>query len=158
MRLRNGERFPTITASQVEAGEMTIPQDLAGRWAVLPFHRGHWCPYCRQQLLDFQYARPQLYELGAEIVALSVDSLEQAQQTVERHRLSFRVLYGLNAHQVEKSIGAFINRDLPYLQATNFILRPDGTVALAVYSSGAIGRLAAADTVNYLRSLQKMQY
>jgi len=24
MRLRNGERFPTITASQVEASEMTI--------------------------------------------------------------------------------------------------------------------------------------
>src|SRR5947208_15204781 len=102
MRLRNGEPFPTITASRVGGGEMTIPQDLAGRWAVLLFYRGHWCPYCRQQLLDFQRAREQLDELGAQIVALSVDSLEQAQKTVERHRLSFQVSYRLGAHHVIK--------------------------------------------------------
>src|SRR6266581_3606168 len=141
MRLSNGEHFPTITASRVGGGEMSVPQDLAGRWAVLLFYRGHWCPYCRQQLLDFQRAREQLDELGAQIVALSVDSLEQAQQTVERHRLSFPVLYGLDAHQMVKTIGATINEDPLYLQATGFVLRPNGTVAVAVYSSGAIGRL-----------------
>ncbi len=157
MRLRNGEHFPTITASRVGGGEMTIPRDLAGRWAVLLFYRGHWCPYCRQQLLDFQHAREQLDELGAQVVALSVDSLEQAQQTVERHRLSFPVLYGLDAHQVVKTIGASINEDPLYLQATDFVLRPDGTVAVAVYSSSAIGRLVAADTVNFLKYLQKAQ-
>ncbi len=42
-----------------------------------------------------------------------------------------------------------------FLQATDFVLRPDGAIALAVYSSGAIGRLVAADTVNYLKYLQK---
>ena len=155
MRLHNGERFPTITASRVRGGEMTIPQDLEGRWAVVLFYRGHWCPYCRQQLQDFQRAREQLNELGAEVVALSVDSLEQAQQTVERHKLSFPVLYGLDAHQVEKTIGASINEDPLYLQATDFVLRPDGTVAVAVYSSSAIGRLVAADTINFLKYLQK---
>jgi peroxiredoxin len=155
MRLRNGERFPTITASRVGGGEMTIPQDLVGRWAVLLFYRGHWCPYCRQQLLDFQRAREHLNELGAEVVALSVDSLEQAQQTVERHRLSFPVLYGLDAHQVEEIVGASINEGPLYLQATGFVLRPDGTVAVAVYSSSAIGRLVAADTVNFLKYLQQ---
>ena len=73
MRLRNDERFPTITASRVGGGEMTIPQDLAGRWTVLLFYRGHWCPYCRQQLLDFQRAREQLNELGAEVAVSSVE-------------------------------------------------------------------------------------
>ena len=133
---------------------MSVPQDLAGRWAVLLFYRGHWCPYCRQQLLDFQRAREQLNELGAEVVALSVDSLEQAQQTVERHRLTFPVLYGLDTREVAKMIGASINEDPLYLQATGFVLRPDGTV-VAVYSSGAIGRLVAADAINFLKYLQK---
>lgn len=157
MRLSNDEHFPTITASRVGGGEMSIPRDLEGRWAVLLFYRGHWCPYCRQQLLDFQRAREQLNELGAEVVALSVDSLEQAQQTVERHKLGFPVLYGLDAHEVAETIGAFINEDPRYLQATGFVLRPDGTVAVAVYSSGAIGRLVAADTINFLKYLQKAQ-
>ena len=98
MRLSNSEHFPTITASRVGGGEMSIPQDLEGWWAVLLFYRGYWCPCCRQQLLDFQRASEQLSELGAEVVALSVDSLEQAQQTVERHRLTFPVLYGLQRY------------------------------------------------------------
>jgi len=155
MRLRNEERFPTITASRVGGGEMTIQEDLVGRWVVLLFYRGHWCSYCRQQVVDFQRAREHLNELGAEVVALSVDSLEQAQQTVERHRLSFPVLSGLDAHQVEETIGASSNEDPLYLQATGFVLRPDGTIAVAVYSSGAIGRPVAADTVNLLKYLQK---
>ncbi len=94
---------------------------------------------------------------GTEVVALSVDSLEQAQQTVERHRLTFPVLYGLDAREAAKMIGASINEDPLYLQATGFVLRPEGTVAVAVYSSGAIGRLVAADTINYLKYLQKTQ-
>jgi len=157
MQVGNGELFPTITASRVGGGEMTIPQDLEGRWATLLFYRGHWCPYCRQQLLDFQRTREQFNELGAEVVALSVDPLEQAQQTVERHGLSFPVLYRLDAHEVSQKIAAFVNEDPLYLQATGFVLRPDGTVAVAVYSSGAIGRLVAADTLGFLKYLQKAE-
>ncbi len=91
------------------------------------------------------------------MIALSVDSLEPAQQTVERHRLTFPVLYGLNAHKVAETIGATMNEDPPFLQATGFVLKPDGTVAVAVYSSSAIGRLVAADTINFLKYLQKTQ-
>ena len=116
-----------------------------------------WHRYCRQQLLDFQRERAQLNELGAEVVALSVDSLEQAQQTVEGHRLAFPVLYGLDAREVAKMIGASINEDPLYLQATGFALRPNGMVAVAVYSSSAIGRLVAADIINFIKYLQKAQ-
>ena len=38
MRLSTGEHFPTITAPRVGGGEMTMPQDLEGRWAVLLFY------------------------------------------------------------------------------------------------------------------------
>jgi peroxiredoxin len=155
MRLENGLHFPTITATRVGGGEMTIPQDVAGKWTVLLFYRGHWCPYCRQQLLDFQQASQQLSEINTQVVALSVDPLEQAQQTVERQRLSFPVLYGLNAHEIAEKIGASVNADPTYLQATGFVLKPDGTIAVSVYSSGAIGRLVAADTIKFIKYLQK---
>jgi len=44
-----------------------------------------------------------------------------------------------------------------YLQSTGFVLAPDGTVRVAVYSSGAIGQLVADDVaglVTYLKSQQ----
>lgn len=155
MRLENGAHFPAITAARVGGGELSIPQDVAGKWTILLFYRGHWCPYCRQQLLDFQQASQQLSEIDVQVVALSVDPLEQAQQTVERQRLSFPVLYGLNAREVAEKIGASVNEDPAYLQATGFVLKPDGTIAVSVYSSGAIGRLVAADTIKFIKYLQK---
>jgi len=36
------------------------------------------------------------------------------------------------------------------LQAAGFIVRRDGTVALAAYSTGAIGRLVAADCLGLI--------
>ncbi len=42
MRLKNDQQFPTITALKVGGGEMTIPADLAGSWAVVLFYRGDW--------------------------------------------------------------------------------------------------------------------
>jgi len=67
------------------------------------------------------------------------------------------VLYGLDAHEVAKAIGAFINEDPLYLQATGFVFRPNGTVTVAIYSSGATGRLVAADTISFLKYLQQAQ-
>lgn len=154
MRLTNGQHFPTITASRVGDGEMTLPQSTEGKWTVLLFYRGHWCPYCRQQLMDFQRALEQLHEIGAEVVALSVDPLEKAQETVTKHHLTFPVLYGLDAHDIAQKIGASLNEDPLYLQATGFVLQPDGTIAVSVSSSGAIGRLVAADTINFIKYMQ----
>lgn len=155
MRVEHGALFPRITAARVDGGEMTLPQDVMGRWTILLFYRGHWCPYCRQQLLDFQQTNQQLREMNIQVVALSVDPLEQAQQTVEKQRLSFPVLYGLQASEGAEKIGASVNEDPSYLQATGFVLKPDGTIAVSVYSSGAIGRLVATDTINFIKYMQK---
>ena len=155
MSLANGQQFPTITASRVGGGELTVPQSTEGKWTVLLFYRGHWCPYCRQQLMDFQRSLAELHEIGTEVVALSVDPIEKAQETVEKHNLTFPVLYGLDAHEMAQKIGANINENPPFLQATGFVLKPDGTIAVSVYSSAAIGRLVAADTIKFIKYLQQ---
>ena len=155
MSLANGQQFPTVAAPRIGGDIMTIPQDTTGKWTVLLFYRGHWCPYCRQQLMDFQRSLEQFHEIGTEVVALSVDPLEQAQQTVEKHRLTFPILYGLDAHEIGQKLGANVNEDPLYLQATGFVLQPDGKVVVSVYSSGAIGRLVAADTLNFIKYVQQ---
>ena len=42
MRLENDQPFPIIVARRVQDGEMAIPGDLAGSWAVVLFYRGDW--------------------------------------------------------------------------------------------------------------------
>ncbi len=105
-------------------------------------------------MADFESKREAFRAIGTELVALSVDAESDARATVERHRLTYPVLYGLDAFHIRQSIGAYINEDPPYLQATGVLLRPEGTVAQAVYSSGPIGRLVASDTLGFIKHLQ----
>ena len=89
------------------------------------------------------------------MVALSVDSEEDAQKMVDRHTLTFPVLCGLNAREIAATIGGYINEEPLFLHPSGFILRPNGTIVLLVQSSGAIGRLVANDTVGLIQHYQK---
>ena len=72
-RLRNGQPFPPLQVPAVGGGTISLPDDLAGSYGVILIYRGSWCPYCNAQLAAFSRALDALTELGAKVVALSVD-------------------------------------------------------------------------------------
>ncbi len=49
------------------------------------------------------------------MVALSVDSEDDAQKMVDHHGLTYPVLYGLNAPETMATIGGYINEEPLYL-------------------------------------------
>src|SRR5712692_749594 len=124
-RLRNGQPFPALEVPAVGGGTISLPEDLAGSYGVVLIYRGSWCPYCNAQLAAFSRALDALTGLGVKVVALSVDDEETSAALAAKH----------------------------YLQSTGFVLAPDGTVRVAVYSSDAIGRLVADDAAGYIRYL-----
>jgi len=75
-------------------------------------------------------------------VALSVDKEEDARTMVERHKVGFPVVYGLDVRKEADKIGAYFDSENGYFQPANFILR-NGRVFNATYSSGPLGRLQA---------------
>lgn len=80
--------------------------------------------------------------MGIGIVALSVDAEKYAQKSVDKHGLTFPVIYGLDGPSESAKIGAFIDEEKGFFHATNFILR-NGAVNHATYSTGPLGRLQA---------------
>ncbi len=92
------------------------------------------------------------------MVALSVDSEEKAQKMVGRHKLTYPVLYGLDARETMATIGGYINEEPLYLHPSGLILRPDGPIVLLVQSSGAIGRLVANDAIGLTQHYQKQGF
>ena len=88
-------------------------------------------------------------------MALSVDSEEDAQKMVDRHELTYPVLYGLDAQETMATIGGYVNDEPLYLHPSGFVLRPDATIVLLVQSSGAIGRLVATDTIGLVQHYQE---
>ncbi len=101
-------------------------------------------------MADFQSHIYDFDEKKIKVIAASADSLEDALKSVERKKLTFPVAYGLDARAFAAMTGAFFDDARGYLQATGFILRPDGRVDQAVYSTGPIGRLAPADTLSLI--------
>ena len=89
-------------------------------------------------------------------MALSVDSEDDARTMVDRHKLTYPVLYGLDARETQATIGGYINEEYSYLQPSGFVLRPDGTITILVQSSNAIGRLVAKDTIGLIQHYQKL--
>jgi peroxiredoxin len=153
--LNPGDRFPTLTVALPGGDTLSLPDALAGGFGVVLFYRGSWCPYCNAQLRAFQRKSESLAEVGAKLVALSVDDEATTQKLIDKHALTFPVGHSADARAIVQVSGAFVNDDPTYLHSTGFVLDPDGRVVISVYSSGAIGRLVSEDVVGLIRYLRE---
>jgi peroxiredoxin len=152
--LHPGDPFPALSFSLSAADKLDLPEALAGSYGVVLFYRGAWCPYCNAQLRAFQRANERLAEVGAQVVAVSVDDEQTTRALIEKHGLQFPVAHGADADTVAAAVGAFVNDEPRYIQSTGFILDPDGRVVVSVYSSGAIGRLVPDDVIGMITYLR----
>ena len=88
---------------------------------------------------------------NVKIVAASVDPKEKALEIAEKLNLAYSLAYGLNAIETSHAVGAFYEADKKFLHATEFLVRPDRTIALACYSTGPVGRFPAEDVLKLVR-------
>jgi len=85
------------------------------------------------------------------ILAGSVDALPEAQKTVKELGLSFAVAHSLDLEDMGRSLGGFFQPQKGFLQPSGFLIRPAGSIEVASYSSGPIGRLKAANVLALAR-------
>ena len=153
--LQPGDPFPPLTVALPGGRTLRLPDALAGRFGVVLYYRGSWCPYCNAQLSAFQRSLDSLAGLDTSVVALSVDDEATTGDLIARHGLRFPVGHSADATATARATGAFINPGPPYLQSTGFVLDPGGRVIVSVYSSGAIGRLVPQDVIGLVRYLRE---
>lgn len=103
----------------------------------------------------FEKARERLRQEDITVVAGSTDPLEKARETVAEHALTFPVAYGLPLEATAATLGTFYDDRRRFLQPTGFVVKPDGTIAVAQYSSGPIGRLVWQDVVGLVQFYRK---
>lgn len=153
--LHPGDKFPGLAVALPAAGGLQLPDALDGHFGVVLFYRGSWCPYCNAQLRGFQRVRENLADVGARVVALSVDDEATTADLIAKHGLEFPVGHSADARALAEATGAFINEDPLFVQSTGFVLNPGGQVVVSVYSSGAIGRLVPEDVIGLIRYLRQ---
>lgn len=106
-------------------------------------------------MADFQSHIEEFKKENVEIVALSVDPLDKARETVDKLQLTFPVAYGLEVPRDANKIGGFWEERRKIIHATNFILDSDKKVVDACYSVGPIGRIVAADALSHTQFFKK---
>jgi alkyl hydroperoxide reductase subunit AhpC len=104
-------------------------------------------------LADYETRADDFRAAGVRLVAASVDTEDDARKVTRELKLSYPIAYALSAPEISASTGAYCEPVKRYLHATGFILKPDASIAAAVYSTGAIGRYTAADALDMIRAL-----
>ena len=71
---------------------------------VICFFRGRWCPFCVGQLEAMNRILPQIREAGAELLAISPQTVQQSFFMADQHRLGFPLLSDAG-NQVARQFG-----------------------------------------------------
>ena len=159
--LQNDQLFPNLEIPAVGGGKISLPNDLAGSYGVILIYRGHWCPFCNEQMAAFANASEALSQAEIKVVAFSVDDEATTKEFIAKHHIPFKVGHSADIETIVRVTGAY-HTQFPtkdhFLETTGFVLAPNGTIVNAVYSSRAIGRLVPGDVlrlVAFLKSIAK---
>ena len=143
-----GEQMPDFVLPDHEGRLVSLAEILAGGPAVIAFHRGHWCPFCRLSMIALAEIEEQLRP--AQIVAISTETQRYTRILREQTGARFPVLTDMDAAYtmslslavwVDSKLAGMISEagwDIPVYQGGTdwvlpipsvFVVRQDGTIA-----------------------------
>jgi len=91
--LKVGDKAPGFTGYN-QSGKMVESKKLleAGPM-ILFFYRGKWCSFCSRYLESYQDSLQIITDQGFNVVAITPESVENVEQTVKSHNITFQVIY-----------------------------------------------------------------
>jgi len=91
--LNVGDRAPDFVAYDQAGKQVELKKLLETGPVVLFFYRGKWCPVCSRYLNDYQDSIKMIVDQGFNVVAVTPETIDNVEQTVKVHNITFTVLY-----------------------------------------------------------------
>ncbi len=88
-----GEAAPDFTATDQYGKMVNLKSLLNDGSVVLVFYRGEWCPFCNKYLKQLEDSLPMLSKMGARVVTVSPEKVENIAKTVKKTKASYSVLH-----------------------------------------------------------------
>jgi peroxiredoxin len=88
-----GDKAPDFTGYDQTGKQVELKKLLEQGPIILFFYRGKWCSVCSRYLNDYQDSLKVLTDQGFNVVAITPESIENVEQTVKLHNLTFTVIY-----------------------------------------------------------------
>ena len=140
-----GGLLPQMSFDKLGGGTLEIG-GTKDRHTLFMVYRGKHCGRCKKYLNLLQARAADWQASGFDIVVVSADTEEKAQQDVAEFGWGFDVGYGLTEEQMEK-LGVYISEPLSpgetdrrFSEPAVFCARPDGVIQLVCLSNGPAAR------------------
>jgi peroxiredoxin len=91
--LKAGDKAPEFSGYDQTGKAVSSKKLLEKGPIVLFFYRGKWCPVCSKYLNSYQDSLNIITDQGFSVVAVTPESIENVEQTVKFHKLTFTVIY-----------------------------------------------------------------
>lgn len=91
--LKPGDKAPFFTGYDQFGKTVDLNILLEKGPIVLFFYRGKWCPVCSRYLNDYQDSLSIITDQGFNVVAITPESIENVEQTIKLHDITFTVIY-----------------------------------------------------------------
>jgi len=169
-----GDPAPKFTLPNATGKHVSLDHLLAAGPAVVSFYRGAWCVFCNTELRALQLHERDFAELGASLVAISLQTQDNSMSTVEKNELTFEVLsdvggdvsqsYGL-LYDVPEELGSiFAKRGYPLSEVNGseglvlpipatFVIDSGATIRYAYVNPDYMHRADPADILITLREI-----
>ncbi|WP_321323848.1 peroxiredoxin-like family protein [uncultured Parasphingorhabdus sp.] len=136
------QTVPDFTVPLIDGGQFQLSQRLGENFTLLLFYRGVHCPICKMQLRDLQRKLGDFAERGITVVAISMDSKERAEKSVEEWGIDDLLLgYGLG-EDLARDMGLYVSSGRPgskepsiFSEPAMLLVRPDQTLYFASIQS-----------------------
>lgn len=108
-----GEKMPPFMLPD-ENGRLVSLEDLLKQGpAVVTFHRGHWCPYCRISINTLAKAQARIEQLGARMVAIVPESGPFTNEMKFDSNVRFPILSDMdNAYAMSLNLAIWVGAEM----------------------------------------------
>lgn len=90
--LKVGDKAPQFQGSDNSGQPFKLKDQLKKGDVVIIFYRGEWCPFCNKQLSELNDSLSLITAKGATVVAISPETKENVDKTVEKSKASFPII------------------------------------------------------------------
>ncbi|KAB1441382.1 peroxiredoxin [Pseudodesulfovibrio senegalensis] len=152
-----GDKMPSITVTTTK-GQMTLPEDLSGKWFVLFSHPADYTPVCTTEFVAFQKRYDEFRALNCELVGMSIDQVFSHIKWMEwiKEKLDVEIEFPVIADDmgtVAKTLGMIHPGKGTNTVRAVFIVDDKGYVRIIFYYPQELGR----NMDEILRAVKGMQ-
>lgn len=90
--LKTGDIFPDFSLKNQHGEARRFADYLATGPVILNIYRGGWCPYCNLEMKAFHDILPEITARGAQLVGMSPETPEHAQDTAQKADINIDIL------------------------------------------------------------------